>query len=87
MFQRCERLYALTKVLGRGNFASVFLARDKETGQEVAIKVLNKSRLIKPKQHKSIQTEIGVMMSLQKHVNTIEKKNYAIGYTLTLFDI
>jgi serine/threonine protein kinase len=71
-------------VLGKGNFASVFLAKEKSSGREVAIKVLSKTRLVKPKQQKSVQTEIGVMMSLQKHVNTTTQRLRNRVYMLTI---
>lgn len=56
-------------MLGRGNFASVYVAKHEETGREVAVKVLSKSKFdTRPKMLPSIIQEIGILMSLDAHV-------------------
>ena len=39
--------YTLAQSIGRGSFGSVYYAINKQTGDEVAIKVLNKTALAK----------------------------------------
>jgi serine/threonine protein kinase len=41
--------YELGRVIGEGSFAKVRLAKNVETGQNFAIKVLNKERILKDK--------------------------------------
>ncbi|KAG2214684.1 hypothetical protein INT45_010962 [Circinella minor] len=60
--------YDCRKILGRGNFASVYLATDKETTGEVAVKIINKSRFERrPKMLPSVIQEISILMSLEAH--------------------
>ena len=41
--------YELGKTLGEGNFAKVKFARNSETGENVAIKILDKEKVLKHK--------------------------------------
>lgn len=65
-------MFNMDRVLGKGNFAIVSHATNRVTGEEVAIKVLFKSRFEKkPKMLESIVEEVSIMMGLRQHV----KKN------------
>ncbi|TPX34457.1 hypothetical protein SmJEL517_g02916 [Synchytrium microbalum] len=63
--------YTFDKELGSGNFASVRLATDNETGDHVAIKVIDKRRFhLKPKFVTNLKDEISIMFGV-KHDNIV----------------
>ncbi|XP_047939515.1 CBL-interacting serine/threonine-protein kinase 11-like [Salvia hispanica] len=63
--------YELGRLLGCGAFAKVYLARDVATGQEVAIKVIHKSRLRNDANLiANIKREISIMSKL-RHPHTV----------------
>ncbi|KAL2557573.1 CBL-interacting serine/threonine-protein kinase 11 [Forsythia ovata] len=53
--------YELGRLLGYGAFAKVYHARDLRTGQSVAIKVVNKHRILKGNLTANIKREISIM--------------------------
>ncbi|KAJ8528171.1 hypothetical protein K7X08_021863 [Anisodus acutangulus] len=53
--------YELGKTIGEGTFAKVKFARNTETGENVAIKVLAKSTILKHKMVEQIKREISIM--------------------------
>lgn len=61
----------MSKRLGSGNFADVYLARDTQTGQDVAIKVIamDKIRQYGDKLQRAIEKEIYVLKNLTKFEN------------------
>ncbi|KAI9279857.1 kinase-like domain-containing protein [Sporodiniella umbellata] len=64
----CQDDYTFREVLGKGNFASVYRARERKTNDLVAIKVIQKARLDnRPKLLKSVTDEISIMMAMEKH--------------------
>ncbi|CAH2060037.1 unnamed protein product [Thlaspi arvense] len=63
--------YELGKLLGCGAFAKVFHARDRRSGQSVAVKVLNKKKLLaNPALANNIKREISIMRRLS-HPNIV----------------
>ncbi|KGN65873.1 CBL-interacting serine/threonine-protein kinase 23 isoform X1 [Cucumis sativus] len=62
--------YELGKTLGEGNFAKVKFARNSETGENVAIKILDKEKVLKHKMISQIKREISTM-KLIRHPNVI----------------
>lgn len=62
--------YELGRTLGEGNFAKVKFARNVETGDNVAIKILDKEKLLKHKMIGQIKREISTM-KLIRHPNVI----------------
>ncbi|CAO3652762.1 unnamed protein product [Mucor hiemalis] len=71
----CENVYNFNKELGRGNFATVYHAVHTETNEEVAIKMMQKSRFEhKPKFLKSVIQEMSIMMTLVKHPFIVQMK-------------
>ncbi|KAH7678848.1 Non-specific serine/threonine protein kinase protein [Dioscorea alata] len=62
--------YELGRTLGEGNFAKVKFARNVETGVNVAIKILDKEKLLRHKMIDQIKREISTM-KLIKHPNVI----------------
>lgn len=63
--------YELGRVLGEGTFAKVKFARNIETGQSVAIKILDKEKILKDKLVEQIKREISTM-KLVKHPNIVQ---------------
>lgn len=62
--------YELGKLLGQGNFAKVYYAKDIKSGQNVAIKVIDKEKTLKAGLNEQIKREISVM-KLVKHQNVL----------------
>lgn len=63
--------YELGRVLGEGTFAKVKFARNIETGQSVAIKILDKEKIFKDNLVDQIKREISTM-KLVKHPNIVQ---------------
>ncbi|XP_043704442.1 CBL-interacting protein kinase 18-like [Telopea speciosissima] len=63
--------YELGRLLGQGTFAKVYHARSLKTGQSVAIKVIDKERILKVGLDEQIKREISVMR-LVKHPNIVQ---------------
>ncbi|CAH1418729.1 unnamed protein product [Lactuca virosa] len=63
--------YELGKMIGHGNFAKVYHARNIETGTSVAIKIIDKSKVMKAGMMKQIKREISVM-KLVKHPHIVQ---------------
>lgn len=63
--------YELGKLLGQGNFAKVYHGRNIETGVSVAIKVIDKEKVLKVGLMNQIKREISVMR-LVKHPNVVQ---------------
>ncbi|XP_051142906.1 CBL-interacting protein kinase 32-like [Andrographis paniculata] len=63
--------YEVGRTIGEGTFAKVRFARDSETGQPVAIKILDKEKVLKHKMAEQIRREISTM-KLIKHPNVIQ---------------
>uniref|UniRef100_A0A1D1YXL7 non-specific serine/threonine protein kinase n=1 Tax=Anthurium amnicola TaxID=1678845 RepID=A0A1D1YXL7_9ARAE len=62
--------YELGRTLGEGTFAKVKFARNMETGENVAIKILDKEKILKHKMIGQIKREISTM-KLIRHPNVI----------------
>lgn len=63
--------YEVGRILGQGNFAKVYHARNLKTGQSVAIKVLNKEMIMRDGLKDQIKREISVMR-LMRHPNIVQ---------------
>ncbi|ERM99197.1 hypothetical protein AMTRI_Chr02g212040 [Amborella trichopoda] len=63
--------YELGRTLGEGTFAKVKFARNVETGNNVAIKILDKEKVLRHKMIGQIKREISTM-KLIKHPNVIQ---------------
>ncbi|MBA0725485.1 hypothetical protein Golax_022072 [Gossypium laxum] len=63
--------YELGRLLGQGNFAKVYYARNIETSQTVAIKVIDKEKVLKVGLIDHTKREISIM-NLVKHPNILE---------------
>ena len=63
--------YEVGKLLGQGTFAKVYHARNIETSQSVAIKVIDKDKIFKVGLMEQIKREISVM-KLVRHPNILQ---------------
>lgn len=63
--------YELGRLLGQGTFAKVYYARNLKTGQSVAIKVIDKEKVLKVGLINQIKREISVM-KLVRHPNIVQ---------------
>ncbi|XXG39959.1 hypothetical protein AAC387_Pa01g0787 [Persea americana] len=63
--------YELGKLLGQGTFAKVYHARNLKSGQSVAIKVIDKEKVLKVGMIDQIKREISVMR-LVRHPNVVQ---------------
>lgn len=63
--------YELGRTLGEGTFAKVKFARNMDTGESVAIKVMDKEKVLKHKMVEQIKREISTM-KLIKHPNVVQ---------------
>nr|CAD1829022.1 unnamed protein product [Ananas comosus var. bracteatus] len=62
--------YELGRTIGEGTFAKVRFAKNSETGDPVAIKILDKEKVLKHKLVEQIKREISIM-KLIKHPNVV----------------
>jgi serine/threonine protein kinase len=62
--------YELGRTLGEGTFAKVKFARNADSGENVAIKILDKDKVLKHKMIAQIKREISTM-KLIRHPNVI----------------
>ncbi|XP_028782568.1 CBL-interacting serine/threonine-protein kinase 5-like [Neltuma alba] len=65
--------YEMGRVLGQGNFAKVYYARNLVTNESVAIKVIKKEKLKKERLVRQIKLEVSVMR-LVRHPHIVELK-------------
>ncbi|XP_057808285.1 CBL-interacting protein kinase 2-like [Salvia miltiorrhiza] len=63
--------YEFGKLLGQGTFAKVYHARDVKNGASVAIKVIDKEKIVKVGMMEQIKREISVM-KLVRHPNVVQ---------------
>ncbi|KAM7527587.1 hypothetical protein LguiB_030997 [Lonicera macranthoides] len=62
--------YEFGRLLGRGSFAKVYLARDINSRQNVAIKIINKNKIVSTALMSNIKREISIMRRL-RHPNIV----------------
>ncbi|XP_021674049.2 CBL-interacting protein kinase 32 isoform X1 [Hevea brasiliensis] len=62
--------YEVGRTIGEGTFAKVKFARNSETGEPVALKILDKEKVLKHKMAEQIKREIATM-KLIKHPNVV----------------
>ena len=63
-------LYEMKEVIGKGKFGVVNLGIHRKTGQQVAIKILNKENIKTPEDKELVQIEIGIL-KLCHHPNIV----------------
>ncbi|KAF2538404.1 hypothetical protein F2Q68_00022259, partial [Brassica cretica] len=68
--QRRVGKYEVGKTIGQGSFAKVRYAKNTETGESVALKILDKEKVLKNKMSEQIRREISTM-KLINHPNVV----------------
>ena len=63
--------YVKGRFLGKGGFAKVYELRDPESSQSLAVKIVQKSSLQKPRARAKLQSEIKIHRSLH-HPNVVK---------------
>ncbi|KAL5232397.1 hypothetical protein ABZP36_031173 [Zizania latifolia] len=63
--------YEMGRILGRGNFGRVHMARDLRTGESVAVKVVTKEKVVRSGMMEQIKREIAVMKRVS-HPNIVK---------------
>ncbi|XP_037495424.1 CBL-interacting serine/threonine-protein kinase 3 isoform X1 [Jatropha curcas] len=63
--------YEVGRTIGEGTFAKVKFARNSETGEPVALKILDKEKVLKHKMAEQIKREVATM-KLIKHPNVVQ---------------
>lgn len=66
-----EKELTFTSCLGQGSFAKVYDGLDKRLNMKVAIKVIDKRKILEPKRRALIQTEVNILARM-KHKNIAE---------------
>ncbi|XP_050237557.1 CBL-interacting serine/threonine-protein kinase 3 isoform X3 [Mercurialis annua] len=64
-------IYEVGRTIGEGTFAKVKFARNSETGEPVALKILDKEKVLKHKMAEQIKREVATM-KLIKHPNVVQ---------------
>lgn len=67
--------YELGRELGRGEFGTTFLCKDKETGEEYACKTISKEKLRTAIDLEDVRREVAIMRHLPKHPNVVTLKD------------
>lgn len=78
--------YEFGRLLGQGNFAKVYYAKNLKTGQNAAIKVIDKEKILKVGLINQIKREIAVM-KLVKHPNVLQLHEVMASKTKIYFVI
>ena len=76
--------YSIKQIIGKGTFSIVKLGVDKITGEKVAIKILNKNKILNENDAERVDREINILKNVN-HINLIkinkikeDSKNYYI---------
>ena len=63
--------YEIKKVIGKGNFGKVLLGISKQTGEKVAIKIIDKLKMSKFYSTEQIKRELNVIQQMN-HLNIVK---------------
>ncbi|KAJ3693989.1 hypothetical protein LUZ60_009469 [Juncus effusus] len=70
-----ENKYSMGKLLGHGQFGYTFCATDRNTGDRVAVKRMDKNKMSKPVAIDDVKKEVRILMSLRGHENIVQFYN------------
>ena len=63
--------YSIKKIIGKGTFSTVKLGFDRETGEKVAIKILEKNKILNKSDAERVEREINILKEIN-HLNLIK---------------
>nr|XP_010934207.1 calcium-dependent protein kinase 18 [Elaeis guineensis]XP_029123194.1 calcium-dependent protein kinase 18 [Elaeis guineensis] len=70
-----ESRYAIGKFLGHGQFGYTFIATDKASGERLAVKRIDKSKMVRPVAVEDVQREVKILKALKGHENVVHFHN------------
>nr|AIZ68218.1 calcium-dependent protein kinase 28-like protein [Albuca bracteata] len=70
-----ENKYSIGKLLGHGQFGYTFVATDKRTGDRVAVKRIEKNKMILPIAVEDVKREVKILKALKGHENVVHFHN------------
>ncbi|XP_062189143.1 calcium-dependent protein kinase 18 isoform X2 [Phragmites australis] len=70
-----EARYALGKLLGHGQFGYTFAAVDRGSGERVAVKRIDKNKMVLPVAVEDVKREVKILKALQGHENVVHFYN------------
>ncbi|OAY76929.1 calcium-dependent protein kinase 18-like [Ananas comosus] len=66
-----ESRYAIGKLLGHGQFGYTFVATDKANGDKVAVKRIDKNKMVLPVAVEDVRREVKILKALKGHENVV----------------
>ncbi|XP_043711351.1 calcium-dependent protein kinase 18-like isoform X2 [Telopea speciosissima] len=70
-----DKKYSIGKLLGHGQFGYTFVATDKSTGERVAVKRIEKNKMILPIAVEDVKREVKILQALTGHENVVQFYN------------
>ncbi|XP_038994783.1 calcium-dependent protein kinase 28-like [Hibiscus syriacus] len=70
-----DKRYTIGKLLGHGQFGYTYVAIDKENGDRVAVKKIDKSKMIFPVAVEDVKREVKILEALKGHENMVQFYN------------
>ncbi|KAG9443050.1 hypothetical protein H6P81_018904 [Aristolochia fimbriata] len=67
-----EKKYSLGKLLGHGQFGYTFVATDRASGERVAVKRIEKNKMILPIAVEDVKREVKILQALAGHENVVQ---------------
>ncbi|XP_010920242.1 calcium-dependent protein kinase 18 isoform X2 [Elaeis guineensis] len=67
--------YAIGKLLGHGQFGYTFVATNKANGERVAVKRIDKNKMVLPIAVEDVKREVKILKALQGHENVVHFHN------------
>ncbi|XP_074560876.1 calcium-dependent protein kinase 18-like [Curcuma longa] len=66
-----ESRYSIGKLLGHGQFGYTFVATEKATGEQVAVKRIDKNKMVLPVAVEDVKREVRILSALKGHENVV----------------
>ncbi|RZC44852.1 hypothetical protein C5167_037803 [Papaver somniferum] len=70
-----DRRYSIGKLLGHGQFGYTFVATDKVNGDRVAVKRIDKNKMVLPIAVEDVKREVKILQALTGHENVVQFHN------------
>ncbi|XP_021908328.1 calcium-dependent protein kinase 16 [Carica papaya] len=70
-----DKRYAIGKLLGHGQFGYTYVATDKVNGDRVAVKRIEKSKMVLPIAVEDVKREVKILQALTGHENVVQFYN------------
>ncbi|KAJ0040105.1 hypothetical protein Pint_28444 [Pistacia integerrima] len=70
-----DKRYSIGKLLGHGQFGYTYVATDKTTGDRVAVKKIEKNKMVLPISVEDVKREVKILQALAGHENVVQFHN------------